>query len=456
MKRSSNSKKSLEFCGIYSSTFVPKHHKKAASRTWAAGALLALFTPFSYAAYQVDVNWDSTTRNLPPEFFSINHFQMFDTTSTWVSSWKNGIQFIAPGSLRFHNGEFMKKWYDPQTDDWRYADIKKSFDMRLKGTEKVMLSINAWPASYADASGRLRSQDTLRFAALNNRLVSFLKTQYPSLSLIVEVPNEKEDLYANTTDGPDAYAESMGKIYRNMKQANPDVPLAGPAFKFVPSTSNVSRFYGNPGIGLDYLTFHYYSTGSATLSNQEVAQKFRSTAQKIATLAKSVQGKAGIMLTEYNINYAWQTPDLRMATHESAAFDLYFLIHLMPIDGLVSTFAWNDLNSNYGKLGSQGEFRPSAYLYHFLNGLFVGTVCNVSAIGLPDDVAIAAILKGGKKRIAASNVSNATQKIVLSPTGKSKAAYTGVAISATGTREIEYTEGEEIALAPMSDILLWE
>ena len=348
------------------------------------------------------VDWSAIEGTVTSLGFGVNAFQGFRPNSFNSSIYQHNMLVMKPGLIRFHNSSALQ---DASTPDGLIDSAHKSWDVnKVKSAlaasfsafgqhqPQRMINIPTWPDWMdADRDGFLdrdRFDDYARLCADLVKIVnqdSHFKTKY------WEITNEKDDLYftqfhSNSGWGGLKDAESPDRlndliaIYNKaasaMKQVDPNIHVGGPGISRADLQPFYIPFIKGTSNRLDFFTYHFYATGSASTPDKEVFDATSKVGDYTASIVKVLKENSPsrmipAMLDEYNISWTWETRDPRMTNHKGVVFDALSTIEALS-NGAVATLAWNEKDGIYGRMDDQCKLRIGGHFLKLMNQFTIG------------------------------------------------------------------------------------
>lgn len=351
---------------------------------------------------KASVRWDTIEAKTNDLSFGLNAYQGFRVGNLEDQAYQQNLSFMSPGIVRFHNGGMME---DSSTTDgvMDYAsqtwDKKKlvnglvaSYDAFGEQQPERMINIPTWP-DWMDVNkdGFLDSNQYDNYAKLCADLVKIVNQEYDFNVKYWEITNEKDDHYfthfrasggwggLKDSTQPDHLNELItiyNKVAIAMKEVDPTIQVGGPGL----ARSDLQPFYV-PFIqgtvdNLDFFTYHYYASGSASTSDQDIYEATNAIGDYTATMVKilkeaSPNREIPVMLGEYNISWTWETRDPRMTNHKGVVFDALSTVRALK-NGAAATLAWNEKDGVYGKTDHDNNLRLGGNFLQLMNQYLVG------------------------------------------------------------------------------------
>lgn len=361
------------------------------------------------------VNWNSRRQSNTRLGYGLNAFQGFRRESFSSAAYKSNMSRMNPGLIRFHNSSAMQ---DSSTPDglmdtahrtWDANKVKSalaaSFASFRQNQPQRMINIPTWPDWMdADHDGFLDRNQFDHYAQLCADLVKIVNKDARLKVKYWEVANEKDDHYftqfhdnggwggLKDSAKPDRLNELI-TIYNKaavaMKRADPTISVGGPGLARPDLQPFYVPFIKGTVNNLDFFTYHFYATGSASTADQDVFNATRAIGDYTKTIVQALKTASPnrtipAMLGEYNISWTWETRDPRMTNYKGVVFDALSIVRALS-NGAAATLAWNEKDGTYGKMDDQGNLRLGGKFFQLLNQSMVGdriptTTSNESAI----------------------------------------------------------------------------
>jgi hypothetical protein len=357
---------------------------------------------FSQPVAIASVDWSKSERASTELGYGLNAYQGFRPESFKSAAYKSNMSVMNPGLLRFHNAGALQ---DSGTPDglidtarrtWDANKVKAalaaSFSSFGRKQPQRMINIPTW-ADWMDADrdGFLDRDQFDNYAQLCADLVKIVNRDAQLKVQYWEVTNEKDDHYFtqfHTNGGwgglkdpakPDRLNDLItiyNKVAIAMKRVDPTIRVGGIGLArpdlqpfYVPFIKGTANY-------LDFFTYHFYATGSATTSDQDIFQTTRAIGDYTRTIVqtlKTASPKRTIpaMLGEYNISWTWETRDPRMTNHKGVVFDALSIARTLS-NGATATLTWNEKDGVYGKMDDQGKLRLGGRFLQLLNQSMIG------------------------------------------------------------------------------------
>ena len=350
----------------------------------------------------VSVNWLAVKDQMTGFEFGLNAYQGFRNENFNNSAYSKNLVYMSPGLIRYHNLGMLD---DSKTADglintaqrtWDADKIKSaltsSFNTFGINQPQRMINIPSWP-TWMDANndGFLDINQFDNYAKLCAELVKIVNKDNQFGVRYWEVTNEKELQYFapfHTYGGwgglidssKPAHLNELITIYNKvavaMKQVDPTIQIGGSGTARPDLQPFYVPFIKGVVSNLDFFTYHFYATGSASTSDADVYNVTNVIADYTKLIVQALNDASPnrhipAVLDEFNINWDSTTYDSRMRNNKGAVFDALSIVRAIE-NGANGTMAWNEKDDIFGKTSNQDELRPSAHLFHLLNELLVG------------------------------------------------------------------------------------
>ncbi|MDQ8194651.1 hypothetical protein QEH59_09450 [Coraliomargarita sp. SDUM461004] len=399
------------------------------------------------AESEISIDWQTSWGPIHEDLYSINTSAMVIKDRIDGPEWPALIEYLQPRLLRLHSSGQNKIWVNDTKDGWNYQKVKESImTAQLPENCKLMINIYRWPDSFdADEDGRLDKHRIDDFADFCADLVRYVNIELKQDVEYWEVTNERDFAYwrapkANNAPDPQALADLYNRAANAMRRVDPSIKIGGPAACSPLPIAPLIEFAEHAKDNLDFFSFHAYASGNNSESDQVIYDKAAIIAEQSRDLADQLQQVMGdrtfgVHLNEYNICYNWRIPEPRMRNHKGAVFDALLLIHLSRVSGITAANAWNDTEPTYGKADREGNLRPGAHVYHYLNEYFQGDQVAAQSNN-PDAVVPFAVNRpDGTQSFALVNRSGIEQMITLKANSDTPSTWYSATIDADGLHQ---------------------
>lgn len=360
------------------------------------------------------IDWNSGKGESTTFGYGINAFQGFRSEAFSSAAYKSNMIAMNPGMIRFHNASMMQDssapdgLIDTARQTWDVNKVRSalaaSFSLFGQSQPERMINIPTWPDWMdADRDGFLDRSQFDNFAQLCADLVKIVNQDRLNVKYW-EVTNEKDNDYftqfhdnggwgglkdPSKPNRLDELIAIYNKVAVAMKQVDSTIEVGGPGIARPDLQPFYVPFIKGTIDHLDFFTYHYYASGSASSADQDIFNATRfigGYTKSIVEALKTASPDRTIpaILGEYNISWTWETRDPRMANHKGVIFDALSIAQALT-SGANGTLAWNEKDGIYGKMDDQGNLRPGGEFLQLLNRYMIGdristTTSNENAI----------------------------------------------------------------------------
>jgi hypothetical protein len=343
-----------------------------------------------------------------------------------------------------------------------------------------MINIPTWP-DWMDANrdGFLDRNQFDNYAQLCANLVKIVNRDSQLKVKYWEVTNEKDDHYFTQFHDnggwgglkdpakPDRLNELV-TIYNKaaiaMKRVDPTIKVGGIGIARPDLQPFYIPFIKGTVNHLDFFTYHFYATGSASTADQDVFNRTREIGDYTNTIVQTLKKASPnrtipAMLGEYNISWTWETRDPRMANHKGVVFDALSIVRALS-NGAAATLAWNEKDGVYGKMDDNSKLRLGGRFLQLLNRYMVGDYISAKT---NNENAITTFAVDNptlrRKSLLLINQSNTAQQVQVNFTGwnpprRTSDVYT-VSSSGYTRKTINWSNSQSSIAVPMNSVVLF-
>lgn len=369
---------------------------------YVATLLLALNSSYSnihhddLSEVQIKVDWDEKVGSAGENAYSINAFHSFNPAIPANEAYQKNISYMNPGSIRYHSSSIVsdskknsRGWLDHEARAWDVDKIKEATKNWPKDAG-IKMTVHAWPNWMREGDERLLNPEYVDdYVQLLAQLVRILNVDLGLGVKYWEPMNERELAYVRAlkrNKKPARYHELIDIYNRSaiaMKAVDPNILVGGPAISSAAWVDLIGEFIDGAGDNIDFFSCHFYVTDNPDSSDDAVYDSAYNFGKRVSHINNMLRKRipdrdVGVTLNEFNIAWNWRSKDPRMINHKGAVFDALVMVSVISSGG-ESTYAWNDVDNIYGKMSRSYELRPSAHLYHLLNGSFIGDIISTES-----------------------------------------------------------------------------
>lgn len=363
-------------------------------------AAAAAFVP-APEKISVRADWNSPAEcKIQKRHWAVNDYEIIKTDDA-SPEFNAALARLAPSMIRIHHAGMANEWTLPETRDWNYKRIRKSFgNIPAYSDVPVMINISRWP-DWMSKDNILPEDMHEEFASLCGKLAYFLKHDVGIKTLYVEVLNEQDNSYEQAERLPELWT-LLNKVMRKIRQTVPSAKIGGPALTW-PKETWVCDYLNACGSETDFLSWHNYASGSASDPDDKVLVSRIDDIQEMAEGAVRLVRESGLknleaFITEYNISWSWETRDRRMTNNLGAVFDAQVVL-AMASAGVDGAFVWHLKDNIYGLMDFSNSVRPAFGLYEAGARILTGDIVK-TAVSDEYIIKAAAIRRDNGKRAA--------------------------------------------------------
>jgi hypothetical protein len=389
----------------------------------------------------VTVDWNTVEGQTKDEHFGINVYRAVADAGN--SKYRSNMSHMSPGIIRFHNMDYMKDsskdhgLIDTENKTWDVEKVVNTIQASIEMFDATdqpqrMFNIPSWPIWMdADNDGYLDSDRFDEYAKLCADLVKIVNKDNNLGVQYWEITNEKDIEYfsifytlsgwgklidPNQPDRLDELITIYNKVAEAMKAVDPSIKVGGPSIARPDLVPFYEPFVKGTLENLDFFTYHYYPTGSASTPDAEVFNATNSIGKYTKTIVdtlKKISPNRDIpaMLGEYNISWTWETHDPRMTNNKGAVFDALSIIEAIE-NGAAAALSWNEKDGSYGKTSYNDTLRPGGELLHLFNEYLIGN--RISTTSNNSHITTFAVDRpGSHKAYVLINSSNSPQEVAV-------------------------------------------
>ncbi len=325
----------------------------------------------------VSVDWSTVISKTTSLVFGSNDYEITAPKKAADPSFQNLLTQLNIPLIRIHHAKLVEKWSDSNSQSWDEAKIKACYDASYSYKPQIVQNITRWPSwMKEDTDGLLDPTEYDNYARFCGELVEILnKTQNRQITYW-EPFNELDQTYKDA-DKLDELWKIYNLVATRMKKVDSRIKVGGPALTWDDSET-LKQFLSNCSQNVDFISWHRYASRNANDSTAEImaftpkygeqTRKFRSIVNKYVP-----ERQIPLFLSEYNINYAWDSGETRQNTHVGAVWFASVLKHLAEAE-IDLAASWHLKDNIYGMIDHQNNLRPSATVFAWAIQFLDGTV----------------------------------------------------------------------------------
>jgi hypothetical protein len=368
-----------------------------------------------FTSVNVRVDWSTAKAKTTSLVFGSNDYEITAPKKAADPSFQNLLTQLNIPLIRIHHAELVEKWSDSNSQSWDEGKIAACYDASYAYKPQIVQNITRWPSwMKEDGDGLLDPTEYDNYARFCGELVEILnKTQNRQITYW-EPFNELDKTYKDA-DKLDELWKIYNLVATRMKKVDSQIKVGGPALTWDDSET-LKQFLSNCSQNVDFISWHRYASRNANDSTAEImaftpkygeqTRKFRSIVNKYLP-----DRKISLFLSEYNINYLWDSGETRQNTHIGAVWFASVLKHLAEAE-IDLAASWHLKDNIYGMIDHQNNLRPSATVFawaiQFLDGMVMQNQSDRSTIE-----AFPVQQNNGKRSLLLINKSAESTKIKL-------------------------------------------
>lgn len=315
---------------------------------------------------EIIVDWSAAIARTTPLIFGSNDYEIMIPKRAADINFQNLLSKLNIRLIRVHHSKLSENWSNSLTKSWDEAKIKACYNSSYPHKPKIVQTIPRWPSwMKQDSNGLLDSSEYDNYASFCGKLVRILNKTQNQRIIYWEPFNELDKHYKNA-GRLDELCELYNKVTTRMKQVDSRINVGGPVLTWDDSQT-LNYFLDNCSQNVGFISWHRYSSGNANDSTEKImsftskygeqTRRFRSIVQKHIP-----KRKIPLFLSEYNINYSWDSGENRQNTHVGAVWFASVLKHLAEAE-IDMAASWHLKDGIYGMIDPQNNLRPSATVF---------------------------------------------------------------------------------------------
>lgn len=325
----------------------------------------------------ISVDWSTAISELTPLVFGSNDYEIMYPTKAANPTFQNLLAKLKIPLIRIHHAKLVEKWTNSTTKSWDEAKIKACYDASYSYNPQIVQNIPRWPSwMKRDSNGLLDPTEYDNYARFCGELVTIINKTQNRRVIYWEPFNELDKPYQEA-----GKLDQLWKIYNQaatrMKQVDSQIKVGGPVLSWNDSEA-LKDFLRNCSQNVDFISWHRYASSNADDPTEKImafTPKYGEQTRKFRSLAKRyLPGqKIPLFLSEYNLNYSWDSGETRQNTYIGAVWFASVFKHLAEA-GIDWAASWNLKDNIYGAIDSEDHLRPSATVFAWATKYLNGTV----------------------------------------------------------------------------------
>ncbi|MGF1539710.1 MAG: alpha-L-arabinofuranosidase [Pleurocapsa sp.] len=326
---------------------------------------------------KVIVDWSSAIAQTTPLMFGSNDYEIIYPERAADSKFQSLLSELNIPLIRIHHAELSEQWTDHTRQTWDENKIKAGYDASYSYRPQIVQNIPRWPSWMAqDSSGLLSAEEYDRYANFCAELVNILNHKQNRNVLYWEPLNELDQTYQEA-----GKLEQLWQIYNRaaiaMKRADGRIKIGGPVLTW-DNSEILESFLSKCHQNVDFISWHSYASGDASDPTEKImafTEKYGEQTRRFRSLVGKYlpQRQIPLFLSEYNINYTWDSGENRQNTYLGAVWFASVLKHLADAQIDMAAF-WHLKDGIYGAIDPDNRLRASALLFSWAANYLTGTV----------------------------------------------------------------------------------
>lgn len=330
----------------------------------------------------IKIDWESKIAETTPLTFGSNNYEITDP-KTADDAYKKQLQELNIQFIRIHNAELSEAWTDSKTKTWDLAKVQTVYDTFLPQEAVIVQNISSWPTwMNQDKNGLLNPSEYDKYATFCAQLVEIVNHRLQKKVVYWEPLNEQDTRYEEAGKLDELWI-IYNKVAKAMKAVDSSIKVGGPALTWN-EPNRLASFLRACKPNVDFVSWHRYATGDVNESTDSLMSKTLEYGEQVRTLRGVVkqnipERSIPLFLSEYNINYSWESGENRQNNNIGAVWFASILKHLAEA-GIEMAASWNLKDGIYGMIDPENNLRPGATVFKWgvehLTGTVVKAVSN--------------------------------------------------------------------------------
>ncbi|AFY34779.1 hypothetical protein [Calothrix sp. PCC 7507] len=336
---------------------------------------------------QVSVDWQTSVAKSTVNIFGSNDYEIIYPERARDSAYQKLLSELNIRLVRIHQGGLSDRWSNATTKTWDMSKIKAGYDASYPQKPTIVQNISGWTQWMRQtADGLLDPSEYDRYAAFCAELVVIINQRLGRNVQYWEPLNEQDVRYEKAGKLDELW-RIYNKVAQAMKAKDPQIKIGGPVLNW-DEPNRLRSFLQNCRPHVDFISWHRYATGDANESTDKIMAYTPNYGQQVREFRKITQQyipqrHIPLFLSEYNINYAWDSGEKRQNNHIGAVWFASVLKHLAEA-GVDMATSWHLKDGIYGMIDPANRLRPAATVFSwgikYLTGTVVKTTSNNSSI----------------------------------------------------------------------------
>ncbi|VEP18892.1 Alpha-L-arabinofuranosidase [Hyella patelloides LEGE 07179] len=326
---------------------------------------------------EIIVDWSTVIAQTTPLIFSSNDYEITSPQKAADSIFQNLLTELDIPLIRVHHALLSERWTDSTAKSWDEAKIQACYDASYFHNPKIVQNIPRWPSwMKLDSNSLLDSSEYDNYANFCGELVRILNQTQNRQIIYWEPFNELDTRYKNAGQLNELW-KIYNKVTERMKNVDPQIKVGGPVLTWDDSQT-LNHFLDSCSQNVDFISWHRYASGNANAPTDKIMSftpKYGDQTRRFRSIVTRhiPERKVPLFLSEYNINYSWDSGETRQNTHVGAVWFASVFKHLAEAE-IDMAASWHLKDGIYGMIDPQNNLRPSARIFALAIKYLTGNV----------------------------------------------------------------------------------
>ena len=326
----------------------------------------------------ITINWERVISKTSKLTFGSNDYQVLNPQDASDLMYQKRLLELKIGLYRIHHASLSDHWSDANQRNWNSNRIKTSYDAApYLNQATIIQNINGWPKwMQQDKEGLLDHSEYETYAKFCAELVNILN-KHQHRQIIYWEPLNEQDMKFFKAKKLDKLWKLFNLCVEEMKKVDPLIKVGGPVLTY-DNINILKDFLEVCGHNTDFISWHRYGSGNANESTETIMDYTPKYGDQVREIRETISNynpnnKISLLLGEYNINYSWQSGEMRQNTHIGAVWFASVLKHLSDA-GIDMATSWHLKDGVYGMIDPNNNLRLSAKVFEWGIKYLIGDV----------------------------------------------------------------------------------
>jgi xylan 1,4-beta-xylosidase len=405
---------------------------------------------------KVQVDWQQVVSTTTPLLFGSNDYEITSPKKAADLEFQKLLSQLNIPLIRVNYSKLCDRWADSISQKWNEAKIKAGYDVSYPQQPVIVQNIPRAPKwMKKDEDGLLALSEHDNYANFCAKLVNILNKKHQRKILYWEPFNELDKKYQNAGKLSQLW-QLYNQVAKKMKAQDSTIKIGGPVMTW-DNKHLLKEFLQKCGSQVDFISWHRYGTADAnkptdelladTFSYGKQVQEFRLLTNKYIS-----DRHIPLFLSEYNINYAWDSGELRQNNPIGAIWFASVLKHLAEA-GLDMAASWHLKDGIYGMVDPHNRQRPVAHFFAWGIKYLTGEVVKTESES--DSLEVMAVKQEDDTySILLINKSSLPTQVSLENISNNSAFLQALSLNQQGIKTKTQIDTQSLLLSPYSLLLL--